>query len=109
MTERWVRVCSLEATVRRPILPVTVGGQQLIIVRDGEHLHAVERACPHEQADLLEGRCSEGRLHCPRHAAAFDLRDGQASPGWSIRRLRRFPTAIVDGDVLVDAGQDTAG
>lgn len=103
MPERWVAACSLDETVGRPLLPVRVGGQQLLIVRDGEDLHCCERACPHEQADLAQGRCSHGILFCPRHLAWFRLTDGQVSPGWSFRPLRILPVRVADGQVLVDA------
>ncbi|MFC6790849.1 Rieske (2Fe-2S) protein [Methylobacterium komagatae] len=74
----------------RTLVPVTVGGHHLLLVRDGERIVAAERACPHEGADLLLGRCVGGRLHCPRHLASFDLQDGSVSPGWSFRALRLF-------------------
>ena len=35
-------------------------GADLILVRDGEAIHAFERACPHEQADLSQGRVADG-------------------------------------------------
>lgn len=78
----------------RAITPVRVGGRQLILVRDGTRIVAAERACPHEGADLSLGRCAAGRLHCPRHQASFDLRDGSVSPGWSFRALRLSPVAV---------------
>jgi 3-phenylpropionate/trans-cinnamate dioxygenase ferredoxin subunit len=76
--------------VGRTLVPVAVGGQSLVLVRDGERIVAAERACPHEGADLALGRCVGGRLLCPRHLASFDLRDGSVSPGWSFRALRLF-------------------
>ena len=72
----------------RDLLPVTAGGRRLLLVRDGARIVAAERTCPHEGADLALGRCVAGRLHCPRHQASFDLRDGAVSPGWSFRALR---------------------
>ncbi|MDP4026358.1 Rieske (2Fe-2S) protein [Methylobacterium sp. NEAU 140] len=74
----------------RTLLPITVGGHQLLLVQDGERIVAAERACPHEGADLGLGRCVGGRLHCPRHLASFDLCDGSVSPGWSFCALRLF-------------------
>ncbi len=101
-TESEIVVCSVQATIDTPILPVQAGGQQLLIVRDGDRIVACERACPHEQADLALGRCLDGKLFCPRHFAWFDLGSGQASPGWSIRALRIYPVSIRDGEVRVD-------
>jgi 3-phenylpropionate/trans-cinnamate dioxygenase ferredoxin subunit len=92
--ESEIAVCSVQASIDAPILPVRAGDQQLLVIRDGDHIIACERACPHEQADLALGRCANGRLFCPRHYASFDLRDGTVSVGWTVRPLRLFPVAI---------------
>lgn len=97
----WVLACPVAATLRRAIVPVQVAGQQILIVRDGAAVFALERACPHEGADLAFGRCAAGRLHCPRHLASFDLATGAVSPGWSVRALRRYEARIAGADVLV--------
>ncbi|MDB5654859.1 MAG: Ab [Tardiphaga sp.] len=76
----------------------------LLLIRDGDQVHACERACPHEQADLGLGYVKQGRLHCPRHLAWFDLEDGRISPGWSSRGLRRYRVRIEDGDVQIALG-----
>jgi 3-phenylpropionate/trans-cinnamate dioxygenase ferredoxin component len=82
----------------RSLMPIAVGGHRLLLVRHAGGIVAAERACPHEGADLALGRCAAGRLHCPRHLASFDLRDGSVSPGWSFRALRLFPVeAASDG------------
>ena len=85
-----IRLGPLDLLEGRALAPVTVGGHHLLLVRDGERIVAAERACPHEGADLIHGRCVGGRLLCPRHLASFDLRDGSVSPGWSFRALRVF-------------------
>jgi nitrite reductase/ring-hydroxylating ferredoxin subunit len=72
----------------RNLLPVTVGRHHLLLVQVAGRIVATERACPHEGADLALGRCSAGRLFCPRHFASFSLLDGGVSPGWSFRGLR---------------------
>jgi nitrite reductase/ring-hydroxylating ferredoxin subunit len=99
----WIRVAALAAFAAGPIVPVRVGGQALLLVRDGDRVFAVERACPHEGADLAKGRCADGRLHCPHHQASFALADGAVSPGWSFRPLRIYPIQIVDGDIYIES------
>lgn len=97
----WVRACGIAALSDRAILPVRVAGHHLLLVLAGGALHATERACPHEGADLALGRCAEGRLYCPRHQAWFALVDGSVSPGWDFRRLRTFPTRRIGASVEV--------
>jgi 3-phenylpropionate/trans-cinnamate dioxygenase ferredoxin component len=100
-TEPEIAVCSVQASIDAPILPVRAGDQQLLIIRDGDRLVACERACPHEQADLALGRCAHGRLFCPRHYASFDLRDGTVSAGWTVRPLRLYPVTIRAQNIFV--------
>lgn len=102
MQGRWVRVRRLETIEDQTIVPVVVEDEHLVLVRDGNRLYATERACPHEGADLAAGRCSDGKLFCPRHLAWFDLVDGQVRGGWSFRPLRIYRIEVVDGVVYVD-------
>ena len=101
--ERWVEVGSLERFAEQAILAIRVEGVDLILVRDADNVFACERACPHEQADLCQGRVTEGRLFCPRHFAWFDLRDGRMSPGWPSRNLRCYPVRIENARISIDA------
>lgn len=98
---RWFRACGIAALSDRAILPVRVAGHHLLLVQAEGALHATERACPHEGADLALGRCAAGRLHCPRHQAWFALADGSVSPGWNFRRLRTFPTRRIGASVEI--------
>jgi len=102
MRAHWVRACSLDALDGRRIIGVTVEDRHLIIIREGERLFAAERACPHEGADLSQGRCAGGKLHCPRHLAWFDLISGAVSPGWQIRALETYMVRVVENEILVD-------
>ncbi|MEP9375192.1 Rieske 2Fe-2S domain-containing protein [Aquabacter sp. CN5-332] len=98
---RWVPACRTDAFKGKQIVAATVEGVQLIIIRDGERLVAAERACPHEAADLADGRCSDGKLLCPRHLAWFDLNNGTAA-GWLFRPLRLYDARQVGDEVQVD-------
>ena len=102
----WIRLGPDDLLGDRPLMPMTVGGHSLLLVQAGGRIVAAERACPHEGTDLALGRCVGGRLFCPRHRAAFDLRDGSVSPGWSFRALRLFRIkAASDGlRLAMDAG-----
>jgi 3-phenylpropionate/trans-cinnamate dioxygenase ferredoxin subunit len=97
---RWVEVMPLGRLVDQAILCVRL---EVLLVRDGERIMACERACPHEQADLSQGRIAQGRLLCPRHFASFDLDDGAISAGWPSRPLRRYPVRIEEGRIWIDA------
>ncbi len=87
------------AGVRR----VTVAGQSLVLVRDGDHVVAVQPNCPHDHADLGHGHVADGRLVCPRHEASFCLATGEVSAGWRLTPLKRYAARLSDGQVEVDA------
>jgi 3-phenylpropionate/trans-cinnamate dioxygenase ferredoxin subunit len=99
---RWVAAGPLDRLAERGIVCVRVAGVDLIVVRDGDAVHAFERACPHEQADLGQGRIANGRLLCPRHQASFDLWSGAITPGWPSRDLRRYNVRIADAQIWID-------
>ena len=102
--ENWVAVCPATSLTAQAFVCARVGTVDLLLMRDGERIFACERFCPHEQADLSQGRISEGRLFCPRHLASFGLLDGNMSAGWPSRDLRVYPARIEDDTIWVDAG-----
>lgn len=61
----------------RPVVPVTLLGERLVLFRDNEGaLGLIGRHCPHRGADLCYGRREDNGLRCPFHGWHFD-RNGQ--------------------------------
>lgn len=61
----------------RPVVPVRLLGEDLVLFRDTEgKLGLIGRACPHRGADLCYGRLEDNGLRCPFHGWHFN-RDGQ--------------------------------
>ncbi len=58
----------------RPVVPVTLLGERLVLFRDqsGE-LGLIGRHCPHRGADLCFGRLEDNGLRCPFHGWHFDV------------------------------------
>ena len=68
-----VAICE-ELEENRPVRPVTVFGERLVLFRDVEgRLGLIGRHCPHRGADLCYGRLEDGGLRCPFHGWLFDL------------------------------------
>lgn len=66
-----------ELAVKRPVVPVRLLGEDLVLFRDSDgELGLIERACPHRGADLCYGRLEDNGLRCPFHGWHFD-RTGQ--------------------------------
>ncbi|WP_376098004.1 Rieske 2Fe-2S domain-containing protein [Roseomonas sp. CCTCC AB2023176] len=67
----------------RPVRPVRVLGEDLVLFRDDEgRLGLIDRGCPHRGVDLAYGRLEDGGLRCPFHGWLF-AHDGRCleTPG----------------------------
>ncbi len=66
-----------ELAGNRPVVPVTLLGEKLVLFRDNDgELGLIGRHCPHRGADLCYGRREDNGLRCPFHGWHFD-RNGQ--------------------------------
>ena len=66
-----------ELMAGRPVVPVTLLGEKLVLFRDNSgELGLIHRYCPHRGSDLCYGRLEDGGLRCPFHGWNFS-RDGQ--------------------------------
>ncbi|HEY5208318.1 MAG TPA: Rieske 2Fe-2S domain-containing protein [Stellaceae bacterium] len=62
-----------ELPAQRPLKPVRVLGQDLVLFRDeAGKLGLLDRDCPHRGADLAFGRLEDGGLRCAFHGWLFD-------------------------------------
>jgi nitrite reductase/ring-hydroxylating ferredoxin subunit len=82
-------------------LPVEVGGCAILVCHIAEGFFAVENKCSHADSKLDGGRIRGSRILCPRHGAAFDLRNGCALSRPAIRPIRCYPLRIDEDDILV--------
>ena len=63
-----------ELAGNRPVVPVTLLGEKLVLFRDDEgNLGLIDRHCPHRGADLCYGRLEDNGLRCPFHGWHFDV------------------------------------
>lgn len=100
--------------VSRPVIPVRLLGQDLVLFRDGTgQLGLLDRDCPHRGADLSYGRLEDGGLRCSFHGWLFD-RNGRcletpAEPVGSRLceriRQRAYPVVESNGAVFAWLGE----
>ncbi len=58
----------------RPVVPVTLLGEKLVLFRDDSGaLGLIARHCPHRGADMCFGRLEDNGLRCPFHGWHFDV------------------------------------
>ena len=78
------------AGTNRPIKPVKLMGESLVLFRDDKGRYGlIERACPHRGTDLAYGRLENGGLRCAFHGWLFDIK----ANAWRRRPSRTAPTS----------------
>jgi phenylpropionate dioxygenase-like ring-hydroxylating dioxygenase large terminal subunit len=92
-----------ELAGERPIKPVRLLGEDLVIFRDRQGRYGlVGRACPHRGTDLAYGRLEDGGLRCAFHGWLFDVngqcRETPAEPDDSnlCRQIRHKAYPVVE-------------
>jgi apoptosis-inducing factor 3 len=98
---------ALDAIEPGQMRAVEIEGQSVLLVRDGETVHALGATCPHAGGPLAEGvRCGD-RLVCPWHKATFSLNTGTVLEPPAMDPLPRHQVRIANGRVLVTLAEVT--
>jgi phthalate 4,5-dioxygenase oxygenase subunit len=92
-----------ELTGNRPVKPVELLGEHLVIFRDDQGRYGlIARACPHRGTDLAYGRLEDGGLRCAFHGWLFDVHgrclETPAEPPDSVlcRNIRQTAYPVVE-------------
>jgi NADPH-dependent 2,4-dienoyl-CoA reductase/sulfur reductase-like enzyme/nitrite reductase/ring-hydroxylating ferredoxin subunit len=96
------RVATLSELADGQIRTVKVGARPVLLIRLGEELHALPARCTHHPRPLAKGLLHGGRLMCPSHQAAFDVRTGDALEPPALDALPKFSVRVDGNDVYVD-------
>jgi NADPH-dependent 2,4-dienoyl-CoA reductase/sulfur reductase-like enzyme/nitrite reductase/ring-hydroxylating ferredoxin subunit len=78
-----------------------VGGKEVLLVRTGSEVFAIDAHCTHYGGPLAEGLVTGDSIRCPWHHACFDLRSGEAVRAPATVSLNCWQVEEKDGRVFV--------
>ncbi|MFT4272735.1 MAG: FAD-dependent oxidoreductase [Pantoea sp.] len=80
----------------------TVGDKDILLIRAGDRVHALQAKCPHAGAPLEQGAVCGDELVCPWHKAVFGIEDGRMHEPLALADLKNYPVRIEQGQVWVN-------
>jgi len=97
-----IKVCALSSLDDRKPFAASVDDVDVVLVRDGERVHALADLCSHAAVSLSEGEISRKGIECWLHGSCFDLEAGKPSSPPATEPVDVYAVDIRDGDVFVD-------
>ncbi|AZG11160.1 non-heme iron oxygenase ferredoxin subunit [Pigmentiphaga sp. H8] len=82
--------------------PLTLDGQEVLLVRHEGAVYAMGNVCSHAYALLTDGWYEDGCVECPLHQAAFDVRTGRPTCGPATAPVPIFAVTERHGQIMLD-------
>jgi NADPH-dependent 2,4-dienoyl-CoA reductase/sulfur reductase-like enzyme/nitrite reductase/ring-hydroxylating ferredoxin subunit len=92
---------SLDQLADGKMLVGHVGGEDVLLVRRGHDIFAVEAHCTHYHGPLADGLVVGETVRCPWHHACFDLRTGEALAAPALSPIACWAVEQRDGKIWV--------
>jgi 3-phenylpropionate/trans-cinnamate dioxygenase ferredoxin component len=96
------RACALSDLDDGKPFAVEIDDVEIVLVRQGDAVHALRDECSHAELALSEGELTPKGIECWLHGSCFDLRTGTPSSPPATEPVDVFTVEIRDGDVHVD-------
>jgi len=97
----WTRATALDDVPEGRAVCANVDGDDVLLVRRGERIHALADRCTHRAGALHTGEVGEGTITCPLHGSCFSLEDGSVLRGPAAYPQPTFETRVRDGAVEI--------
>jgi NADPH-dependent 2,4-dienoyl-CoA reductase/sulfur reductase-like enzyme/nitrite reductase/ring-hydroxylating ferredoxin subunit len=85
-----------------------VGDQEVLLLRAGSTIFAIDAHCSHYHGPLADGLVVGDSVRCPWHHACFDLRSGEAVRAPALSPLACWRVEQQDGKIFVREKQEQA-
>jgi len=97
-----IRACALSDLDDGKPFAVEVEDVEVVLVRQGDAVHALRDECSHAELSLSEGELTPKGIECWLHGSCFDLRTGEPSSPPATEPVEVFAVEIRDGEVYVN-------
>jgi nitrite reductase/ring-hydroxylating ferredoxin subunit len=99
---KWIRldtgsVADLAQLPESTPTKVRAGINDLVVIRTGDTIHAMNDVCAHAGGPLHEGTVVDGCIECPWHASRFRLEDGRAVRGPTVYDQPAYEVRTAEG------------
>lgn len=95
----WIKASELTPLKQCKRLKVNVEGRDLALFYSDGEVFALGDRCIHKGSSLSKGHVFKGKVVCPGHQWAFDLRTGAVSQSAKCQPV--FPTRVADEVIYV--------
>jgi nitrite reductase (NADH) small subunit len=96
---QFVRICSeTELPSEGEVAEFTIQGRALCVARISGAVSVLDGVCPHDGGPLGEGIVEGGRVVCPWHGYAFDVRTGLTADDPDIK-AQVLEATVADGEL----------
>lgn len=79
-----------------------IDGQEIVVVRTGDQVYALEDRCTHEDYPLSDGYLQDGEICCMMHGASFDLQTGEVMTPPAFENVRTYNVRVNAGMVEIE-------
>ena len=99
------RLCRVDEIEPEGMKKIVVPGRRdaLCVYRTADGVFVTDDTCTHGLASLSEGFLENGRVYCPYHGGAFDIKTGAAVAFPCTDPIRAYPCRVADGEIVIAA------
>jgi 3-phenylpropionate/trans-cinnamate dioxygenase ferredoxin subunit len=97
----FITVARLDDVPDGAVLGVSVDDTELVLIRYGDVVHALEDRCSHEDYPLSAGEVTGDQITCMLHGARFDLETGAPKALPAVLPVKTYEVRIEGDEVQV--------
>lgn len=97
----WINVISANELPEGEYTTLKLQETELLIIKSGGCVYAVENLCSHEGFELAGGEIENSEIVCPIHEARFCLKTGKALCEPAEENIKAYPVRIYEQVIQV--------